>query len=75
MEPKLDATTTKANAIEGKLSTLETRNALAIEELTTGMTKSLQSVISDVEAMQEKVDDVAANADLDAMLMKAASLA
>jgi hypothetical protein len=74
LEQTLDGTVSKADTTEARLSTLEVRSTLAIQDLQADvpeLANGLQSLISDVDNLQTKMEDVAANADINALLVEA----
>jgi hypothetical protein len=68
MAPKLEETEKIAKRADGGLETLKTRVVLDSEELKTGMTKSLEGIVKDLDELTEKVDGMTADLDINAML-------
>ena len=73
MEPKLAEAAAVADRAVGAIDTLKTRVALEQEELRTGMTKSLEGLVKDLDELGEKVDGMSADLDINALLMGAAA--
>jgi DNA anti-recombination protein RmuC len=73
MEPKLAETELAVRSVSSKLETLETRVMLEQDELKTGMTKSLETMSTELDELGEKVDGMTADLDINALLMGAAS--
>ena len=74
MEPKLAETELAVRSVSSKLETLETRVMLEQDELKTGMTKSLETMSTELDELGEKVDGMTADLDINALLMGAASV-
>jgi len=73
MEPKLNEVEQTASRAVGSLETLKTRVALETEELKSGVTKSLEGLVKDLDELTEKVDGMTADLDINALLIGAAS--
>merc|ERR1711959_871066 len=73
MEPKLAETAAVADRAVGAIDTLKTRLVLEQEELKTGVAKSLEGLVKDLDEMTEKVDGMTADLDINALLMGAAA--
>lgn len=52
---------------------MKTRVALETEELKSGVTKSLEGLVKDLDELTEKVDGMTADLDINALLIGAAS--
>ena len=70
---RLDETEKIAKRADGSVETLKTRLVLEQEELKTGVTKSLEGLVKDLDEMTEKVDGMTADLDINALLIGAAA--
>jgi hypothetical protein len=74
MAPKLAETEKVAKRADGAIDTLKTRVMLDSEELKTGMMKSLEGIVRDLDELTETVQGMTADLDINALLMSAATL-